>query len=133
MNRIFNKQLCKYLLLFFDDILIYNKTWEEHLKHLNEVLGIMKAQSLFVKQSKCEFRMTEILYLGHTVRKYGVQVHQEKTQAILDWLPPKSLSKLRGFVGLCNYYWRFVNGFSQLNAPLTNLTKKGSFEWNERA
>ena len=72
MNHIFNKQLSKYLLVFFDDILIYNKTWEEHQKDMNKVLGIMKAQSLFAKQSKCEFGMTEILYLGHIVKKYGV-------------------------------------------------------------
>lgn len=94
MNHIFNNQLHKYLLVFFDDILIYRKTWDEHLKHLDEVLRIMKDQSLFAKQSKCEFGMTKILYLGHVVSKYGVQVHQEKIQAILDWPPPKSLSEL---------------------------------------
>ena len=94
MNRIFNKQLCKYLLVFFDDLLIYSRTWEEHLKHLNEVLSIMEEQSLFAKQSKCEFGMTEILYLGHVVIKYRVQVHQEKIQAFLDWPPPKSLTDL---------------------------------------
>ena len=72
MNHIFNKQLCKYLLVFFDDLLIYNRTWEEHLKHLNEVLSIMEEQSLFAKQSKCKFGMIEILYLGHIVSKYRV-------------------------------------------------------------
>lgn len=75
MNRIFNKQLRKYLLVFFDDILIYSKTWEEHLRQLDEVPRIMEAQSLFAKQSKYEFGMTEILYLGHVVSKHGVQVH----------------------------------------------------------
>ena len=94
MNRIFNKQLCKYLLVFFDDILIYSRTWEEHLKHLDEVLRIMKDQSLFAKQFECEFGMTQILYLEHVVSKYGVLVHREKIQAILDWPPPKSLTNL---------------------------------------
>ena len=61
---------------------------------MNEVLSIMKEQSLFAKQSKCEFEMTEILYLGHVVSQYGVQVHQEKIQAILDWPPAKSLMDL---------------------------------------
>ena len=103
MNRTFNKQLRKYLLVFFDDILIYSKTWEEHVKHLDEILRIMKDHSLFAKQSKCEFGMTEILYLGH-VSKYGVQVHQEKIQAILDWPPSKSLMELQGFFRLCSYY-----------------------------
>ena len=68
MNRIFNKQLRKYLLVFFDDILIYSKTWKEQLKHLDKVLRIVKDQSLFAKQYKCEFGMD----LGHVVNKYGV-------------------------------------------------------------
>ena len=76
--------------------------------------------------------MTKKLYLGHVVSKYGVQVHQGKIQAIFDWPPPKSLTVLWGFFRLCSYYWRFVKGFSQLSAPLTDLTKKGSFQWNER-
>ena len=67
MNHIFNKKLHKFLLVFFDDILIYSKTWEEHLKHLDEILDIMESQSLFAKRSKCEFGMTEILYLRHIV------------------------------------------------------------------
>ena len=94
MNRIFNKQLCKYLLVFLDDLLIYSRMWEEHLKHLNEVLSIMEEQSLFTKKSKCEFEMMDILYLGHVDSQYGVQVHQEKIQAILDWPPLKSLIDL---------------------------------------
>jgi hypothetical protein len=65
MNHIFRGQLRKYLLVFFDDILIYSRTWAEHLAHLEEVLGIMQAQSLYAKESKCEFRMRELLYLGH--------------------------------------------------------------------
>ena len=72
---------------------------------------------MFAKQSKCEFGMTEILYLEHVVSKYGIQVHQEKIQAILDWPPSKSLAKLRGFFGLCNYYRRFVKGISQVTHP----------------
>jgi hypothetical protein len=64
MNHIFIRQLRKYILVFFDDILIYNKTWDEHLAHLGEVLGIMQAQSLYAKESKCEFGMRELLYLG---------------------------------------------------------------------
>jgi hypothetical protein len=67
MNHIFRGQLRKFLLVFFDDILIYNKTWDEHLAHLEEVLGIMKAQSLYAKESKCEFGMRELLYLGHII------------------------------------------------------------------
>ena len=63
----------------------------------------------------------------------GVQVHQEKIQAILDWPTPKTLTELKGFLGKCCYYKRFVKGFSQLCAPLTDLTKKGAFKWSSEA
>jgi hypothetical protein len=71
MNHIFRGQLRKYLLVIFDDILIYNKTWDEHLAHLGEVLDIMQAQSLYAKESKCEFGMRELLYLGHIISGQG--------------------------------------------------------------
>ena len=61
--------------MFFDDILIYNKTWEEHLKNLDEVLKILEEHSLYTKMSKCEFGMKETLYLGHIIGTEGVQVH----------------------------------------------------------
>ena len=133
MNHVFREQLRKFVLVFFDDILIYSRTWSDHLQHLDMVLGIMKAQSLYAKASKCEFGMTEILYLGHIIGADGVKVHQEKIQAILDWPPPKNISELRGYLGLCSYYRRFVRGFSQLASPLTDLTKKGAFSWSKSA
>ena len=67
MNHTFKAWLRKYLSVFFDDILIYSKTWEEHLRPLDEVLGILKEQSLYAKISKCEFGMKEMLYLGHII------------------------------------------------------------------
>jgi hypothetical protein len=130
MNHIFIKQLRKSLLAFFDDLLIYGRTWEEPLRHVDKIVSIMEEQSLFAKEAKCKFGMTEILYLGHVIGTKGVHVHQEKIQAILDWPAPRSLTELRGFFGLCSYYRRFVKGFSQLGAPLMNLTKKGAFRWS---
>jgi hypothetical protein len=74
-----------------------------------------------------------VLYLGHVVGVEGVKVHQEKIQTILDWPTPRSLTELWGFFEICNYYRRFVKGFSQVGAPLTNLTKKGVFRWSKDA
>ena len=77
--------------------------------------------------------MTEVLYLGHIIGAKGVQVHQEKITSIREWPTPKTLTELRGFLGLCTYYRKFIKGFSQLCTSLTDLTKKGSFKWNDEA
>jgi hypothetical protein len=133
MNHVFKKKLRKYLLVFFDDLLIYSRTWEEHIQHVEQILAIMEGKSMYAKESKCEFGMTEVLYLGHIIGVKGVQVHQEKIQAILDQPTSKTLTKLKGFLGIFCYYRRFVKGFSQLCAPLTDLTKKGAFKWSSEA
>jgi len=70
--------LRKLLLVFFDDLLIYSRTWKEYLKHVDEILTIMEEQSLFSKEAKCEFGLTKILYLGHVIGVEGVKVNQEK-------------------------------------------------------
>ena len=76
------------------------------MKHLDEVLGILEEQSLYVKMSKCEFGMKEMLYLGHIINAEGVQVYMEKIRAILDWTTPKIVTELKGFLGLFTYYKR---------------------------
>lgn len=72
MNHVFRKQLHRYVLVFFDDILIYSKTPEEHLQHVEEVLCILEEKQLYAKMSKCEFGLTEMLYLGHINGEDGV-------------------------------------------------------------
>ena len=84
----------------------------------------LQEQSLYAKMSKCEFGMKELLYLRHIIGKDGVKVHMEKIRAILEWPSPKNITKLRGFIGICTYYRKFVKGFSKLTSPLTDLTKK---------
>ena len=120
-------------IIFFDDILIDSKTWKEHLHHLEEVLKIMHDQSLFDKLSKCEFGLTNLLYLGHIIGQYGVKVNLDKIKSIIEWPRPKNLTELRGFIGLCTYYKKFVRSFSQLTSPLTDLTNKDAFQWHEEA
>jgi hypothetical protein len=93
----------------------------------------MEDQSLYAKESKCEFGMTKFLYLGHIIAFKGVQLHQEKIQTIMDWPRPKTLIELRAFLGIFTYYRKFIKGFSQLCVPLTDFTKKGNFKWSEEA
>ena len=77
--------------------------------------------------------MIEMLYLGHIIGVDGVRVHEEKIRAIRDWSEPRNVMELRGFIGICTYYRKFVRGFAQLAAPLTDLTKKGAFSWTDTA
>jgi hypothetical protein len=77
--------------------------------------------------------MIEMLYLGHMIGANGVQVHQENSRAIIECPIPRNVTELKGFLGLYNYYRKFVKGFSQLTMPLTDLTKKGAFIWIEEA
>lgn len=72
-----------------------------------------------------------MLYLGHIIGVDGVRVHEEKIRAIRDWPELRNVTELRGFIGICTYYWKFVKGFSQLAAPLTDLTMKGAFNWSD--
>ncbi|XP_057868224.1 uncharacterized mitochondrial protein AtMg00860-like [Cryptomeria japonica] len=109
------------------------KSWTEHLQHLDEVLSILESELLFAKELKCEFGMRELLYLGHIISAEGVKVDLEKIKAIIDRPPLENITHLKGFLGLCGFYRRFVKGYSQLAAPLTDLTKKGAFEWSEKA
>ena len=116
MNRIFFKQLKRFVLVIFDDILIYSKNWEEHLQHLEIVLKTLQEQSLFAKMSKCEFEMKELLYVGHIIGQEGGKVHMEKIRDILEWPSPKNITELRGFIGICTYYKKFVKGVSLFRA-----------------
>jgi len=132
MNRIFHPFLDFFVVVFIDDILIYSKTFEEHEKHLIVVLQILKDKKLYAKMSKCEFWLEEIKFLGHVISKKGVSIDPTKVEAVLQWEPPKSVIEIRSFLGLAGYYRRFIEGFSKIAMPLTQLTKKGQkFEWTE--
>ena len=103
------------------------------MQHIEAVLRILEEQHFYAKLSKCEFGLTEMLYLRHIIGVDGVRVHEEKIRAIRDWPEPRNVTELQGFVGICTYYRKFVKGFSQLAAPLTDLTKKGAFSWTDIA
>jgi hypothetical protein len=117
------------VLVFFDDILIYSKSWEDHVQHVDKVLQLLKEQQLYAKPSKCFFGVKEVEYLGHIVSHEGVKVDPNKMKAMMEWSIPKTLKNLRGFLGLTGYYHKFVRHYRRIATPLTTLTKKDAFSW----
>jgi hypothetical protein len=91
MNDLFRPHLWKFILVFFDDILVYSKSWEDHLSHLYTVLTIFSTNSLFVKESKCRFGVTSVDYLGHVISEQGVFVNPSIIVAVLEWPTPTTI------------------------------------------
>ncbi|KAH0737522.1 hypothetical protein KY290_036227 [Solanum tuberosum] len=133
MNSIFKPFLRQFVLVFFDDILIYSKTWQDHITHLRSIFELLRHNSLVVKRSKCHFGQSSIAYLGHIISSIGLEVDPEKIRAIESWPSLSSIKEVRGFLGLTGYYRRFVKGYAQLASPLTDLLKKDSFVWSDAA
>jgi hypothetical protein len=132
MNHVFHSFLHHFVLVFFDDILIYRKTWTYHLAHIYRVLHLLSQHQPFLKQSKCSFGASKVKYLGHLVGKDGIRVDPKKIEAMQDWPHPKTLKILRGFLGLMGYYCNFVNNYGNIAAPLTALLKNNSFTWSPK-
>lgn len=82
------------------------------MRHLDELLGILEEKELYAKESKCEFGMTEMLYLGHIIGHNAVRMHREKIWAIIEWPTPNNVTELKSFLGICTYYRKFVKGLS---------------------
>jgi len=125
MNCMFHTYLDRFVVVFIDDILIYSKSEEEHAEHLRIVLQVLKEKKLYAKLSKCEFWLKEVSFLGHIISGSSIVVDPSKVEAVSQWDTLKSVTEVRSFLGLEGYYRRFIEGFSKLALPLTQLTCKG--------
>ena len=113
-----------FVVVFIDDILMYSKDRENHDTHLRVVLETLRKEQLYAKLIKCEFWLNEVSFLGHLVSKEGIRVDPRKIEVIIEWKPPRNVTKVRSFLGLAGYYRRFVKGFSMIAAPMTRLLQK---------
>lgn len=111
MNELFARCLRKYILVFFDDILIFSKTLAEHLEHLKTVLHTQRQEQLFAKMSKCIFVAAQVEYLDHIISSSGVQTDPHKIEPVTNWPIPQNTTQLRSFLGLTGYYRRFVQHY----------------------
>jgi hypothetical protein len=127
MNHLF-KDLIDHnvVVVYMDDILIYTQDLEEHRKITEEVLKILKNNDLYLKPEKCEFEKTKIEYLGLIISENHVEMDKVKVQGILDWPTPQKVKDVQAFLGFANFYRRFVENFSEIARPLTQLTRKDS-------
>jgi hypothetical protein len=125
MNKVFMEYLHKFVMVFIDDILVYSKTKEEHEEHLRLVLEKLRPNHLYAKFSKCEFWLTQVAFLGHVIFAGGVSVDPCKVRDVLNWKLPMSISEIHSFLGLASYYHRFIQNFSKLAKPMTQLPEKG--------
>lgn len=133
MHETFRKFLDDFVLVFLDDILIFSKTLEEHERHVQQVLEVLRKEKLYAKESKCELVKTEVEFLGHVVGRRGLSMVEEKVKAISEWPAPQNVSEVRSFLGTAGYYRQFIKSFSELAAPLTTLTKDDvKFEWGQK-
>lgn len=132
MNTTLHPLLRKCVLVFFDDILIYNKTEAEHLEHIRQVLQLLSDDQWKVKLSKCSFAQRKLRYLGHVTSEEGVATDPDKILAVQQWPPPQSVKELRSFLGLAGYYCRFVRNFGVIAKPLSDLLKRNvPFHWTQ--
>ena len=120
------------MVVFIDGILIYSKSGEEHKEHLRAVLQRLYDHQLYAKFSKCEFWLKQVGFLRHVLSAEGIAVDPNKVRDVLDWAAPTTVSEVRSFLGLARYYHRFIEGFSKIAKPMTELLKKDKkFEWTE--
>jgi hypothetical protein len=116
--------------VYFDDILIYSKSMEEHLEHLCTVCDALCAARLFGNLEKCNFCTPRVSFLSYVVTLQGIKVDGSKIDVIQSWPMPTTVTQIRSFLGLAGFYRRFVCDFSSIAAPLHELTKKGiPFSW----
>ena len=107
--------------IFLDDLIIFSRTYEEHMERLQLVFDRLRATGLKLSPKKCNFLMERVKYVGHIVSKQGIETDPEKTERIQNWPTPKTPEEVRQFLGFCGYYRRFIQNFSQIAKPLTIL------------
>ena len=133
MNKVLKPFLGKFFVVYFDDILIYSKSNEEHFSHLRDVLTVLEKSKLYANLKNCSFITKKLLFLGFVVSGDDTQVDEKKTKAIREWPTLKTVTKVRSFHWLATFYRRFIQRFNTIAAPITECLKKRKFHWGEEA
>ena len=124
LNKVLAPFLDRFDVVYLDDIIIYSKTLEEHVRHLRKVFRTLSDNQLYVKKEQCSFAREEVPFLGHIVKKGKLRMDLANIKALLKWEPPTKVTELRSFLNLVNYYRRFIKRYFTITTPLTDLLKK---------
>ena len=133
MEFVFKTELRNFILVYLDDIMVFSKTFEEHMQHLDIALSRLAQHNLTVKLEKCHFAQKEVEFLGHFIKDQTVTLNTKNLKLITDIKPPSSVKEVQRFLGMVGYYRRFIRNFSTIAAPLYQLTKKNvEFTWSQK-
>lgn len=132
INDTLREYLDDFVLAYLDDILIFSTSYDEHVRHVRKVLTKLREKDLPIKLSKCDFHKHSMPFLGFIVSENGLAPDPQKVESLKTWPEPTTVKEVQEFLGLANYYRKFVMSFSNLAAPMTNLTKKDhAFIWTQ--
>ncbi|GJX86205.1 RNA-directed DNA polymerase [Tanacetum coccineum] len=133
MNQVFRSFIVKFVVVYFDDILVFTPTQELHLHHLRQVFEVLRAQKQYTNTKKCHFLTDKVVFLGYIVFKDGIQMDPAKVDAIISWPTPTNIHETHSFHGLASFYRRFIRNFSTIMAPITECLKGSMFYWTREA
>ncbi|PKU83878.1 RNA-directed DNA polymerase [Dendrobium catenatum] len=130
MTEILKPFTGKFCVSYFDDILVYSSSLEDHVQHLTPLFRALREHKLYLNLSKCEFATPSVYFLGFVVSHEGIQADPRKVAAVREWPQPRSMTEIRSFHGLANFYRRFIKGFSVIMALITDVLKRSTFSWD---
>jgi hypothetical protein len=133
MNEILKDFIGKFVVVYMDDILVFSRTKEEHLRHLTLVMRRLQQEKLLVNLKKSSFMQTKLIYLGFFISSNELKMDPEKVKEIKEWSSPRSLFEVRIFHGLASFYRKFIRDFSGICASIMDTVKKRHkyFKWIE--
>ncbi|KAL1274452.1 hypothetical protein QQF64_027266, partial [Cirrhinus molitorella] len=123
IHEVLREFLHHFVIVYIDDILIYSRSEAEHRHHVAEVLQTLRKHKLFLKAEKCSFHLPSVQFLGYIIDHHGVRMDEGKVTSVVSWPEPTTIKELQRFLGFANFYRRFIQDYSSITAPLTNLLK----------
>ena len=132
INNMVREYLDKFVITYLNDILIYSDTLKKHQQHMPKVLEKLSEKTLYIKKEKSRFEVQEVKFLEYVIQPGQIEKDPKKTQAVRDWSTPRRVKKIQSFLGLANYYWKFIPNYSRVAESLTHLMRKAEeFHWNK--